>query len=191
MTQKTIGGERRGASAWRLLAWVGALSLLLVPLVAMQLTDAVDWTPFDFVFAATLIGGAGLALELFASRSTGLAYRAGGALAVANVFALVWINGAVGIIGSEEDPANLMFALVLAVALVGALLARLRPAGMARALLAAALVQAAIGGVALAAGLGATSHNWPRDVAGLTGVFTLSWLASAALFRKAARQALR
>ena len=54
---------------------------------------------------------------------------------------LVWINLAVGIIGSEDNPANLMYGGVLAVGVAGAVAARFRPGGMARALAATALAQ--------------------------------------------------
>ncbi len=53
-------------------------SVLLVPLVAMQFTDQVDWGVFDFVFAGVLLGGAGLLLQGLAARSARhLAFRAG------------------------------------------------------------------------------------------------------------------
>lgn len=48
----------------RLALWSFAALLLLLPLVAMQVTDAVNWGPEDFLAAAGLIGGAGLGVEL-------------------------------------------------------------------------------------------------------------------------------
>jgi hypothetical protein len=42
-------------------------------------------------------------------------------------FILIWMNLAVGIIGSEDNPANLMYGGVLAVAIVGAFMVRFRP----------------------------------------------------------------
>jgi hypothetical protein len=51
--------------------------ILLVPLVAMQLTDEVDWGLADFVVAGVLLGGAGLLLSELAARKTGnVAYQA-------------------------------------------------------------------------------------------------------------------
>jgi hypothetical protein len=51
-------------------------SILLLPLVAMQFTDDVDWGVFDFVFAGVVLGGTGLLLELAARRPRTVAYRA-------------------------------------------------------------------------------------------------------------------
>jgi hypothetical protein len=50
--------------------------ILLLPLVAMQITGEVDWGLADFAFAAALLGGTGLLLELAARKPGNLAYRA-------------------------------------------------------------------------------------------------------------------
>jgi hypothetical protein len=96
------------------------------------------------------------------------------------------MNLAVGIIGSEDNPANLMYGGVLAVAIVGAVVARFQPHGMARALVATALAQALAGAIALMAGWGSTGANWPQVIVILTLFFAALWLGSAWLFRKAA-----
>ena len=48
--------------------------ILLVPLMAMQITDEVDWGVFDFVLAGALLGGTGLLLELAARKPGSIAY---------------------------------------------------------------------------------------------------------------------
>lgn len=124
-----------------------------------------------------MIGGVGIVYELAVRASSNHAYRGGVALALAATFLIVWANGAVGMIGDEGNPANLMFAGVLAVALLGAILARFRPAGMALAMAAAGLTQAIAGGVGML-------------IDPLGGAFSTAlaclWLVSAALFRNAA-----
>jgi hypothetical protein len=51
--------------------------ILLLPLVAMQFTDEVDWGVADFVSAGVLLGGSGLLLHRLAARRAGnVAYRA-------------------------------------------------------------------------------------------------------------------
>jgi hypothetical protein len=139
---------------WRVLGWSLAVLLLLTPAVAMRFTDQVHWTLGDFVFAAVLLGTTGGAFELAARHSHDRAYRAGAGLTLLAVFLLVWINGAVGIIGSEREPANRLYAVVLLIAIGGALLARFRPAGLARTLFVTALAQAIRGSRRAGDGLG-------------------------------------
>jgi hypothetical protein len=50
--------------------------ILLVPLMAMQVTDEVQWSAADFVFAAILLGGTGVLLTLAARKPRAVAYRA-------------------------------------------------------------------------------------------------------------------
>lgn len=88
--------ERPGG-AWRPAMWAVIAAILLLPLVAMQFTDEVNWTAFDFVAAGVLLVGAGLAWEvatrLVSSRSGRLLI---GALLLL-IVALIWAQGAVGI----------------------------------------------------------------------------------------------
>jgi hypothetical protein len=176
--RENIGGRRW--SGWRIAGWSVAALLLLLPLVAMQLTDEVNWTAFDFIFMGGLIGGVGLGIEFLVRKSDSLAYRLAAVLALVAAFLTVWVNGAVGMIGSEDNPFNLLFGGVLAIALIGAIVARFEPAGMTRALFATAIAQAAVGAVGLSA-----------DVRGgvLSAAFAGLWLLAAALFRKAAGHA--
>jgi hypothetical protein len=164
---------------WRMVGWSIPALLLLLPLVAMRFTQEVNWTASDFGFAALLFGSVGLAFELIVRKSRSLAYRSGAVLAVFAAFLTIWVNGAVGMIGSEGNPFNLLFGGVLAIALIGALVARFQPAGMTRALLAAAIAQAVIAAFGLTTDL-------------LGGVFSMAfavpWLLAAALFRKAAQE---
>lgn len=173
--------EHRRRPLWtatRLAGWGAAAVLLLLPFVAMQFTDQVAWSFLDFVVAGVLVGGVGLLYELALRATPDWAYRAAVALALAAAFLLVWLNLAVGIIGSENNPANLMYAGVLVVGTGGALLARFRPLGMARALVASAVALGMVAGVALAV----------DSVAGavLTAGFAAMCLGSAWLFRRGA-----
>ncbi len=180
-----IGGRRRG-SRWRLAAWAAAALLLLLPLVAMQFTDEVNWDVADFAIFGALLFGAGVTYELAARTTGNPAYRAAAGVALAAAFLLVWVNGAVGIIGSEDNDANLMYFGVLAVGVVGVLLARFQPHGMARALFAMALAQVSVAVIALLAGLGAPGSG-PLEIVALNGFFVALFVGSASLFRKAAR----
>ena len=178
------GGGRRGSPA-RIAAWAAAALLLLLPLVAMQFTDEVAWDVADFAFAGALLVGTGVTFELAARRTGNSAYRAAVGVALAAAFILIWVNGAVGIIGSEDNDANLMYGGVLAIGVIGALIARFESHGMARALFATALAQALVTVIALIAGLG-SPWSGPGEILFLNGFFVALWLTSAWLFRKAA-----
>ncbi len=175
MAAGTVGSSGGGRVPWRLVGWGGAGALLLLPLI----TNA-PWSGSDYVFAAILFGVVGGILELAVRMSSSLAYRAAVAAAVAAAFLIVWANAAVGMIGSEDNPFNLLFGGVIAVALAGAAIARFRARGMARAMLVAAVAQV---GVA-AAGLSADPRGGVLS-AGFAGL----WLLSAALFWKASQEA--
>ena len=113
-------------------------------------------------------------------------YRLAAGVALAAAFILAWLSLGVGVIGRDGDPANLMYFGVLAVGLIGAVIARFRPHGMARALFAMALAQASVAGIALAFGLG-LPWSPPVEILGLNGFFVALFLGSAWLFRDAAR----
>ncbi|AMU90910.1 hypothetical protein ATM17_17965 [Sphingopyxis macrogoltabida] len=162
---------------WRIVGWGMAAFLLLLPFVAMQFTDAVDWSAGDFIFAGVMFAIVGGVLEVAVHSSDRIAYRLGTGIALLAGFLLVWINGAVGIIGDEGNPANLMFGGVLLVAIAGAVGAGARAAGLARAMAAAALAQLVVGVVAYGA---------DRAVLPVTVVFVLMWGAAALLFRSVA-----
>ena len=108
-----------------------------------------------------------------------------GAVALAAALVLVWLSLGVGIIGRDGDPANRMYFGVLGVGLVGALIARFRPGGMAGALVATALAQTSVAAFAVIAGLG-EPWSGPLELVILNGFFVVLFLGSAWLFRRAA-----
>ena len=179
------GSGRRG-SRWRIAVWGIAAFLLLLPLVAMQFTDEVNWDETDFAVMGAMLAVACGTYELAARMSGNGAYRAAVAVAVAAAFILIWMNLAVGIIGTEDNPLNLMYGGVLAVVVAGAVIARVQPHGMARALVAAALAQALVAVIAAIAGMGYPASP-PLEILGVNALFAALWLLSAWLFRKAAR----
>ncbi|ALD21716.1 hypothetical protein [Hymenobacter sp. DG25A] len=163
---------------------VATAFLLLIPLVAMQFNSGVNWTFSDFVVAGILLFGTGLTYLLIAGRARNGAYKLAAGVAVAASLLLVWGNLAVGFIGSEDNPANLLYGGVLAVGFIGAIVAQLRPLGMAKAMFAAALTQFAVPFVAMLI--------WKPEinlgvvwVIALNTLFAGLWVVSALLFRRA------
>jgi hypothetical protein len=130
-----------------------------------------------------------LLLTALKERSTMLnrnAYLFAVGVALAAALILVWSSLGVGIIGADGDPANLMYFGVLAVGIVGAIVARFRPEGMARALFATALAQAQVAAIALILGLG-LPWSPPVELLALNGFFVALFVGSALLFRHAGR----
>lgn len=167
-----------------LLPWI----LLSVPVVAMLLkVDGWKWGPLDFIIMWILMSGAGFAYAWITRKTVHTAYRVATGLALLTGFVLVWINGAVGIIGSDDNPANLMYGGVLLIGLIGAGIARLRPDGMARVLFAMALAQILVPVIALIV----RKHDFAPGVLQvfvLNAGFATLFIGSALLFRHAARQ---
>ena len=185
---KTMKRIRRSIRRQMWYVSLATASILMVPLVAMLFTDEVNWNLFDFIVMGILLFATGLTYVLISKISDSIAYRTAIGVAVVAGLLLIWLNLAVGIIGSEDNPANLMYIGVLAVGIIGALIARFQPHGMASALFATALAQALVAVIALIAGLGSTAPIWPWDILILTGFFAALWVGSALLFRKAARE---
>jgi hypothetical protein len=176
-----------GVNGWRIAGWGFAAALIITPAVAMQFSSDVNWTASDFLFAAVMIGGTGLLIEAAVRASGKWSYRGGALLALAAAFLLIWINGAVGIIGNEDNPANLVFLAIVGIAAVGTLLARARAGGMALTMFVAAAAQGLTGITIFIAGTAASEPPGPVGLLMLIEAFAAIWLGSALLFRKAAR----
>ena len=171
---------------------LAAAFILLLPLLAMQIFDEVVWDLTDFAIAGALLVGTGLTYELAAKMTGNTAYRAAVGVALAAALMLVWMNLAVGLIGDEDHPSNLLFGGVIAVGYIGAIIARLQPHGMVRALFATALTQALVPVIALIVWKPqVTSKEEFLGVLGVFGVnaiFVMLFVGSALLFRNAARE---
>ena len=182
MASKAYGGGPRRGIPWRLIGWVIPISLLTIPLIANW-----PWTAADFIVAAAMFAIVGGTFELAVRASGNRAYRGGAAVALATAFLLVWINLAVGIIGNENNPLNLMFFGVITSAIIGSIVARFRAEGMARAMAAAGIIQALIGIGVFILKVGAAEPPGATGLLILIEFFAAGWFLSAWLFRKAAR----
>ena len=144
--------------------------------------DALDFAVFGSMFAVVVF-----VFMLVRSRSSNSSYRFAAAIALGAAFILTWVNGAVGIIGNENNDANLMFFGVLAVGAIGSIIARGRTREMAYALYATAASQALVAAIAIVGDMGSEGPAWPKDLLVMTAFFVALWVVSARLFQKAAR----
>lgn len=76
------------------------VTILLIPLIAMQFTDEVNWNLLDFVVAGALLLGAGLMYEFVIRKINTSTYRIAAFIVLLVVFLLVWAELAVGIFGT-------------------------------------------------------------------------------------------
>ncbi len=138
---------------------------------------ALHRTVFDNAFARTKV----------TKMTAGKAYRLGVGASLLTALLLVCIIGAVGLIGVEGDPFDRLYGGVLAVGIAGALIARFRPRGMARAMIATALAQTLVTVIALLVGKQHVAVSSVPEIVLLNGFYVVLWVGSAWLFRKAAR----
>lgn len=164
--------------------------LLLIPLIAMQFTDEVNWKLSDFAIMGSVLFGLRLLYELIARRSEKTIYRVALGVALAGAFLLFWVNAAVGIIGNEGQSVNLLYGLVFPVGIIGAFLVRLQAGGMARTLFAMAITQMLVPVFVLIVWPPPTI-SWSPGVLGvflLSGFFAMLFVASGLLFRMAGKE---
>ena len=166
--------------------WVAVTAAVLaVPALAMAFnlgipdpgsgTEGVNWGPMDFAAMGILVLGSGLLFEYASSRAGSTAHRLAVGIAVLAGFGLIWVNLAVGMMDVEQ--ANLLYVLVLFVALVGTGIARFEPREASIAMFATAAVHAIVAAIGVIADLGPTL---PADAFWIAG-----WVTSGLLFRQA------
>jgi hypothetical protein len=158
---------------------LGALAVLMVPLVASQVVEGWNWDARAFVFVYVLFFGTGMAYAVVARKIGAWSYKAGLGVALVAGFALGWSN--MVHVADSENPANLVYYSVLAVGGVGAWLARLKARGLARTLFAMAAMLALIAAI-LPSG---APPDLARNMAILHVVFVALFTASGLLFRHA------
>lgn len=159
------------------------ICILLIPLIAMQFTSEVQWSPSDFAIMGMLLLVTGLGFEYLTSRKEAPAYKIAAGLSILTAFLLTWGNMAVGLIG-DDNPANTLYLGLPLILIVGATLAQLKPEGMSTTLYTLAVMQALIPVMALL--------FWKADFAPgvmhvlmLNAFFVASWVVSGSLFRSA------
>jgi hypothetical protein len=164
---------------------LGAMAVLMVPLVASQFVKGWNWPVGAFVRVYVLFFGTGMVFALVARRMGAWSYKAGVGVALVAGFALGWSTMVQT--ADSGHPERLWYLSVLVVGFVGACLARLKAPGLAVTLFAMAAVLALISVVLPS---GAPSDMALRMAIG-HGVFVALFTASGLLFRHASLARLR
>lgn len=74
--------------------------LLLIPFLAMQFTEQVNWALFDFILAGVLLLGTGILCELVMRKVNHIEYRMSICGFILVALLLIWAELAVGIFGT-------------------------------------------------------------------------------------------
>ena len=154
----------------RFIVWavIVVLILMITLTAAMQFTDEVQWG--EVVAYGVILLAAGGFYELWQWLKTrNGAYRIGFGVGLAGVLLLGLVSGAVGIIGSENQPVNLLYWAAPAVLLIGSLISRFKPRGIAYTLFVATIVQLLVPVTALVI---SPEVSWGN--AGAIGVFVFN-----------------
>lgn len=91
------GGGGPLLGRWRAIGWGGAIILLLIPAVAMQVSNDVQWGAEDFVAAFLLLALAGVGIEIIVRMARSPVARMVGIAVVIGALLFIWAALAVGI----------------------------------------------------------------------------------------------
>ncbi len=146
-----------------------------------------SWDMLDFAVMAALLIGVVATYKLVIRRAPNSTYRWGVRAALLTVFLLIWVNGAVGIIGGENNDANMLYVAVPIIGLIFAVAARFKAPGMQRALYAMAATQVLVTAVGVFIGDRVAASGVPTDAIVITVFFVAAWLACAQIFARSVR----
>ena len=77
--------------------WGSVVIILLIPLIAMQFTDEVNWDFMDFLVAGALLTFAALAYDLASRKLSNARIRMAIGIVILATLLIVWIELAVGL----------------------------------------------------------------------------------------------
>jgi nitrate/nitrite transporter NarK len=136
--------KRKDVPFLRIALCVGVL--FLIPLIGNYTIAGWHWSLFDFIFIGILLCSLGSTYALGIQKTNSLYYKTAIGIALVAVLLLIWINGAVGIIGDGDvdTPPTLFYIGVLSIFLIGSIISGLKPSGMAKVLFITATAQALV-----------------------------------------------
>jgi hypothetical protein len=165
--------------------WVALVTaiMLFIPLLAMQFTNEVNWSVSDFVIMGILIFATGFSYVLLIRSSSNIIHRAAVALAIGSTFLLIWANLAVGLIGSGPNAANLMYAGIVAIVIIGTFLSRFTAKGMEHVMFTAAATLILFAIIQLLAKMYQYPGSSAVEIIAVNGFFATLFAVAGLLFR--------
>jgi len=79
---------------------IGSGALLLVPFIGSQFSQEINWSGFDYIVAAILLGTTSVVLDFVLTKAKNKQSRWAWGIAVVLALALVWAELAVGVFGT-------------------------------------------------------------------------------------------
>jgi hypothetical protein len=176
---------KKQKSLSRSIFWVALITILIlsIPLLAMQFNNGVNWSVSDFVIMGILIFGTGFSYVLLTRFTSSIIHRAAVALAIGSTFLLVWVNLAVGLIGSGPNAANLMYIGVVAIVIIGTFLSRFTTKGMERVMFATAIALVLFAVIQLLTKMYQYPGSSVTEIIGVNTFFATLFAVSGLLFR--------
>lgn len=166
---------------------------LLFPFILVTLFDLLGVIQSDDFFdrlpllllASILIGIVIAVISTWKNR-TGIRPALG--LSLFTSFLIVWMNAAVGIIGSEDNRINIIYYGLVSFSIIWVMIENYTLLGFARSMFASMIVTVLLGvSVMIAAGMNGVSLIGLIQIAVLNGIFAVLYGISALLFRKSAQ----
>ncbi len=157
--------------------------LMTLPLFGSLFLDGWAWSKFDYVFAGVMFLALASLFELGIYLSKHTMYRAGFGLALLTGFVIIWGNLAVGFIGSEENPINLLYFAILAVAFLASILVRFDAGKMSHIMYSTGLGIALVPVTAMITGTSINEHS----VFVFNLLFAVLFVGSGLLFRNSTK----
>ena len=108
---------------------------------------------------------------------------------IGSSLAIMFLMGAVGIVGIEGDPMDLLYVGMVGIGVGGAAASRFQPAGMSRAMAAAAASTALLAALALLGDRHQAEYSSVLEILGLNAMFAAMFGSCAWLFHLAQRKA--
>ncbi len=146
-----------------------------------------NWDALDYMAALALVAGSTGAYWIATRSARSLWHHVAVLIAAGGALLMLWMQLAVGLIGSGAHPINEAMGLVLVVGATGALLSRFRASGLRTTLLVAAGTQMVLGAI----GFILLPAEFFSDTFLVTAFFSGLWTASAFLFHLAVLKELR
>jgi hypothetical protein len=164
--------------------WVALATALIlcIPFVAMQFSNEVNWSVADFIIMGILIFSTGFSYVLLTRFSSNIIQRVAFALAIGSTFLLIWVNLAVGLIGSGPNAANLMYISIVAIVIIGTFLSRFTMKGMERVMFTAAIALVLFAVIQLLAKMYEYSGSSVAEIIGVNAFFATLFAVAGLLF---------